>query len=359
VTVRVEGQSATLLAPTRVTLGTDPVRLADTTCPGNSAAAALDRATAGNWDRMSFTSTILGESHTFTARDSWAEWVSNRFGGGICNDLLNEGDEVLMLVDASDAGFNPTVFPLVLGGVPSRVAPGVPFTVAVTQFRTNGTPGTSTPEPAAGVTVSGAGASATTAADGRATLALSAAGPATLRAVRGTARSVPVPVCGTSGADGACGTTAPGPGAGGPAAPCSTTGDDGLCGSRDRRAPRGKILSIREGQRFRHGRGPRLLRGLVSPDPSGIGAIRLRLTRRDRGRCSTFDGRSERFVAMRRCGAARGRFFAVGTDERWSFLLPKRLGPGRYVLDLRARDRAGNRDTLLQRTRTRVVFHVS
>jgi hypothetical protein len=347
VTVRVEGQSATLLAPTTVTLGADPVVLADATCPGNSAAAAIDKATGGNWDRKQFTSSILGESHTFAANDYWAEWISNRFGGGICSDLLNEGDEVLMLVDTSDASFNPTVFPLVLGGVPARVAPGAPFTVTVTQYRTAGTPGTSTAEPASGVSVG----AATTGADGRATLTLSTPGSATLRAVRGAARSAPVPVCVSTGSDGACGSSA--------ASACATSGDDGLCGTKDKRAPRGRIASIAEGQRFGKGKGPRSLSGTVAADPSGIADVRLRLTRNDHGRCQTFDGRSARLVALKRCGAKHGKWFSAGDRQQWSYLLPARLGSGRWVLDVEARDRAGNVDTLLQRTRTRVVFIVS
>jgi hypothetical protein len=347
VTVRVEGQSATLLPPTTVTLGPDPVHLSDGDCAGDTAAAALDKATGGNWERKMFSSTILGETHGFPNPDYWAEWVSNKYGNGLCNDHLNDGDELLMLVDVADATFHPTVFPLVLGGVPARVAPGAPFTVSVTQYRTDGNPGPGTPEPAAGVSVGGA----TTGADGRATVTLSTPGSATLRAVRGAARSAPVGVCVTTGSDGACGSTA--------ASACATTGDDGLCGTKDKRAPRGKIASITEGQRFAKGKGPRSLSGTVAGDPSGIADVRLRLTRNDHGRCQTFDGRSERMVALKRCGAKRGKWFSAGDRERWSYLLPARLGPGRYVLDVQARDRAGNVDTLLQRTRTRVVFIVS
>jgi hypothetical protein len=347
VTVRVEGQSATLLPSTTVTLGSDPVHLSDGDCPGDTAAAALDKATGGNWERKMFASTILGETHAFPNPDYWAEWVSNKYGGGLCNDHLNDGDELLMLVDVADASFNPTVFPLVLGGVPARVSPGAPFTVTVTQYRTTGTPGTSTAEPASGVSVGGA----STGADGRATLTLSTPGATTLRAVRGAARSAPVPVCVSTGSDGACGSSA--------ASACATTGDDGLCGTTDKRAPRGRIASIAEGQRFGKGKGPRSLSGTVAGDPSGIADVRLRLTRNDHGRCQTFDGRSARLVAMKRCGARRGKWFSAGDRQQWSFLLPARLGPGRYVLDVQARDRAGNVDTLLQRTRTRVVFIVS
>src|SRR4051812_8739683 len=45
-------------------------------CPGSSGAGALDVATAGNWDRQEFVSTILGESHTYANSDYWAFWVN-------------------------------------------------------------------------------------------------------------------------------------------------------------------------------------------------------------------------------------------------------------------------------------------
>ena len=131
--------------------------------------------------------------------------------------------------------------------------------------------------------------------------------------------------CVTDGADGACGTTAPAPGA--PPAGCVTTGDDGLCGTADRRAPLARILSIRNAQKFRRHRGPRLLRGEVAADPSGIAGIRLRLTRRFGGHVLDVRRRKGRFVRMRVCGAVHGRWFSIGTDAQWSFLLPRRLGP--------------------------------
>jgi hypothetical protein len=87
--------------------------------------------------------------------------------------------------------------------------------------------------------------------------------------------------------------------------------------------------------------------------------VSLRLTRTAaHRRCSTFDATSERLMRMARCGAGRGRLFRANAGEKWSYLLPTRLPAGRYVLDVRATDRAGNTDTLLQRTRTRVVFTV-
>ena len=133
----------------------------------------------------------------------------------------------------------------------------------------------------------------------------------------------------------------------------------GVRDDRRRRSLRHEGQALREGQRFAKGKGPRSLRGTVTPDPSGIADVLLRLTRNDRGRCQTFDGRSERLVALKRCGARHGKWFSAGDREQWSYLLPARLARGRYVLDVRVRDRAGNVDSLLQRTRTRVVFTVS
>ena len=82
--------------------------------------------------------------------------------------------------------------------------------------------------------------------------------------------------------------------------------------------------------------------------------VKLRLTKRDHGKCWYFSGKSERFRGTR-CG--RGPYFAIGDRADWSYLLPAQLGPGRYVLDAVAIDGAGNR-TPLQRGSTRVVFTV-
>jgi hypothetical protein len=252
---------------------------------------------------------------------------------GACGDPISSGDDVLF---AYAVGTEPL---LKLTG-PSTAAPGAAVTVRVTTWDGS---------PVAGASVEGHASGA----DGAVVVGpYDARGNHDLKASKdGTIRSNRLRVCVTDGSDGACGSTA--------ASACATTGDDGLCGTKDKRAPRGRIASIAEGQRFGKGKGPRSLSGTVAADPSGIADVRLRLTRNDHGRCETFDGRSERLVALKRCGAKHGKWFSAGDRERWSYLLPARLGPGRYVLDVRARDRAGNVDTLLQRTRTRVVFIVS
>ena len=297
--------------------------------------------------------TIKGESHATSDPEFWGLFLNDQLSAtGLCGAELQAGDQVL-LAPIAVTGSSFSV--LRVAGVPGTVTPGGVFSVTVTRT-TSDFNGNVTHEPVAGATVAGGGASATTASDGRAELTLTARGPAAVRASHaGDIRSASEPVCVTDGADGACGTST----ANVAGSACVTTGDDGACGTKDRRAPRGKIVSIRDGQRFGRGKGPRTLSGIVAPDPSGLAAVRLRLTRNDGGRCATFDGRSERFATLKRCGATRGRWFNAGDREAWSYLLPARLGRGRYVLDVQARDRAGNVDTLLQRTRTRVVFHVS
>ena len=61
VTIRVEGAAQTLLERTQVTLPDTPPPV----CAADTVGAAIEVGTAGNWDRQEFTSTILGESHTF------------------------------------------------------------------------------------------------------------------------------------------------------------------------------------------------------------------------------------------------------------------------------------------------------
>jgi hypothetical protein len=83
--------------------------------------------------------------------------------------------------------------------------------------------------------------------------------------------------------------------------------------------------------------------------------VQLSLRRRAGRRCSQWSGRSERFVG-KSCG--RKTFFDAGSGPKWSYLLPAPLPRGRYVLDVKAVDRAGNSQGRLVRGRTRVVFEV-
>ena len=173
-----------------------------------------------------------------------------------------------------------------------------------------------------------------TGADGRATLVLSATGTIAVKATRpGNAPSAAelVSVSDRAGAP----------------PPVTTTG-------RDTVAPLARIVGIRDGQRFSRRRAPRELCGTVADDPSGLRAVKLRLSRRVGKRCWYFSGKRERFL-RRACGTRHA--FKIGDDASWRYLLPKRLGRGRYMLDVYAIDRAGNRD-VAERGRSRVVFFV-
>jgi hypothetical protein len=215
---------------------------------------------------------------------------------------------------------------------------GSAFTVTVVGAVTStqyGDPGDGTDKPVAGATVSGGGVSVTTGPDGRATLRLDQVGDAVLKASKaGTV---------TSGAERTSVTETPPPP---PAAPGPV--------ARDTAAPVGRIRGIRNGQRFKRRKAPRTLRGSVAPDPSGLQAVKLSLTRSFRGRCQLYSPTRERFRGSR-CG--RRVNFSIGDRQDWSYLLPKRLGKGRYVLDVIAVDKAGNRDRPV-RGRNRVVFVV-
>ena len=329
--MRVEGAGSTLLERTAVVLGTADVD----GCPGNSASAAIEAATHGNWDRQAFTQTILGEKHDFSNSDYWAEWLDRggsgyKVGNGICGDLLGQGDEVLMLADHSGPApdFPPSVLPLDLEGVPATVGTGASITVTVVEYRAATlTAGEGTRTPAAGATVTGGAAPVTTGPDGKATVTLRSGGLATLKATRaGDAPSASEAVMVIPDSPGPFATIAP----------------------ADRTPPTARLAGLKDHAVLKTG--PRELRGSFSD----AAVVKLRLTKRLGKRCWYFSGRQERFVGTR-CG--RGAYFKIGDTPEWSYLLPSRLTRGRYVLDAIAIDGAGNR-TPLKRGATRVVFTV-
>jgi hypothetical protein len=331
VTVRVEGTSSTPLERTRVTLPDSPPPVAS--CPAHTAAAAIEVATAGNWDRQAFTQTILGELHDFSSNDYWAEWVNRgagyKVGNGVCNDILNTGDEVLMVADVSGPppDFLSTRVPLELQGVPAQAVQGSAITLSVVEARLSnkGAVGDGVRTPVAGATVRAGSASATTGSDGRATLTLSERGTVGVRATR--------------------------PGNAQTALEVIEVGDVASASSPpDRTAPTASIDGIRDGRRFTRRRAPRELSGTVTEDPSGLWAVKIRLTRRLNGKCWYFSGSREQFV-KRTCGKQYA--FKVGDRAQWSYLLPARLPRGRYVLSTYAIDNAFNRGE-----EQRVVFRV-
>jgi hypothetical protein len=352
VTLRVEGVNGTVVeeTPVRTVAGSFDKQRSNPDdpnegCSSTSAGGALDRGVAGDWDGPWFSfgsyavERIRGESHPFTGTTYFALWINNRSSTtGLCQEELQEGDEVLFFVDRCEDDpdsfdcLNKPVTPLGLQA-PATGSTATPSTVTVVAYDAQGKA-----SPVAGARVTGQGVDATTGADGRASVAFREPGTIRLKAsappnhARSAAETVAVSAPGQP-------VVAPPPG---PVAVADTA------------APVGRIRGIREGQRFKRKKAPRTLRGTVAPDPSGLRAVKLSLTRSSRGRCRLYSPTRERFRRSR-CG--RRVYFSIGDRQDWSYLLPRRLGKGRYVLDVIAVDKLGNRDTLA-RGRNRVVFHV-
>ncbi len=390
VSVRVEGANATLLPPTVVPTQPGSYKLffgGGNSCPGTSAAEALDLAalTAGSSWGGNFNAgfqdflvnSIGGELHPSGATDGsyWSFWYDHAPAQlGICGQALNSGDEILFFPDCFSPCPPGFVSPSVLGmTAPAIVQQGSPVGVTVTSYASSD----GQASPASGATVSGGGASGTSLAGGAASLTFPTAGTFTIRATAPNAvRSEPHTVCVHNGDDGNCGTPAP-PGStpppttttttptptttpttGATPAACVHTGDDGLCGTADRTAPRGR-LSIAEGAQFARGRGPRVITGRVSPDPSGVPKVLMRLVRvvpHGHGRCEAFDGQRRRF-ATAKCAVASAKSFAAGSGSIFTYLLPTRLTTGRYTVVMEAIDGAGNHDTAAP-GRNEIVFRV-
>jgi hypothetical protein len=338
VTVRVEGDDATLLGRTAVTLPDSDSAI----CGAGkrwTVADAIDVATGGNWDRQPFTQSILGESHTFADNDYWALW-NGRDGilgysatEGICDRVMQAGDEALMLVDRSGPApdYASTAFPLGLRGLPAGARAGAPVHVDVVLFAADGST-----TPVQGATVAGGGASALTGADGGATLVFPAAGTFSVRATKPgvvPAGAERVTVTSTTAAV-AQGGPVPEP----PAAVADAT------------APVATISGLRDGKVYRRRHAPRRIAGSVSPDPSGLLSVRLSIARKKHGRCWAYGGDSERF-RRHRCGGSRS--FRLGADPEWSYLLPKRLPRGRFAIRAVAIDRRGNASATTLRIRVR------
>jgi hypothetical protein len=352
VTVRIEGESSTLLPRTTVTLNAPEP---GSKCAANSVAAAINLAVGGNWDKGgssgNFTETILGETHAFAHEsDTWAEWVSYKWGGGICSDLLSEGDEVLMVADHEPEPFySPTVLPLLVSETPASVQAGTLFTVKVSAVHTPAgafaEKGNGEAQPAEGATVSGGGASATSSTGGAATLTLNTTGNVTLRATKaGDAPSASFVVCVHNGNDGNCGTTSPSATTAPAPTPAAYKGAFALVAN-----PTGLI----DGHIYPRHSAPRLLAGKIVAH-SAVTAVSAELRRQYRGRCYAYDGVRTRFLGAR-CGT--GNFFKLGDGGIFSYLLPAALAPGRYVLDIKASDAVGN-TTTLARGSSRLVFYV-
>jgi hypothetical protein len=262
---------------------------------------------------------IAGQSTAFdpATNQFLAEYKNGAFAAfGACGDPIANGDDVLFAYGTGSEQL------LRLAG-PATATAGAPVVVHVAD-QSNGAP-------VAGAAVGGA----TTDAAGNAAVMFSAAGVQRLKATKaGAIRSNALVIA-----------------VGGAAAGQSVAGV-----AIDRTAPRARLLSPRSGHVYRFSRfSPRLIHIAVAESGSGIRTVKLRLTRRVGKRCFSYSGRRERFIGAK-CG--RGFFFTIGDRQDFTYLLPRRLPRGHYVLDVNAIDKAFNRDSVGVRGRNRSVFDV-
>jgi hypothetical protein len=271
---------------------------------------------------------------------SWGyarNYTASQVGG--CQEKVQPGDDVLFAYD-----YFSKLHLLKVSG-PASVGTGEPAVVTVVDGQ-NGSA-------VAGASVGGA----TTGADGKATVSFSTAGVQKLKADRAdSVRSNALEICVHNGNDGTCGTSAPG--AAGPVA--SGSGSvQGTTSQGVRRQPLvrpfARIRGIRMAQRFSASKAPQLLSGDVTLGSNGIGSVSLRLWRHYHGTCSYYSGRRERLISSV-CG--KRELFSVGSSASWSYLLPFRLPPGHYRLDVIARDRKGHPSKLMPRL-SRLSFYVT
>lgn len=156
VSVRVEGVSRSLLAPTTVHTHSGSVTTGGTpagVCPATSAAGALDVATHHHWSGKYSAglgiavNTILGETDKFTASHYWSIYVDNAYATkGICDLKLHAGEQILFAA----VPVKGSVSLLGLTG-PSKVTAGRTFSLKVVVYNAKGKA-----KPVAGVKVSGA-----------------------------------------------------------------------------------------------------------------------------------------------------------------------------------------------------------
>jgi hypothetical protein len=277
---------------------------------GGSADFFITKIGADAADAANFWGTVLGYQPTSV---------------GGCQQQVVNGDLVLF---AFGGGTEPL---LQLNGS-NRAVVGQSTTVTVTDGRNS--------QPVAGATLSGL--PGTSGPDGQVSVAFDSPGVKRLKAsLPGTIRSNTLEVC----------VEQPGANTCAGFVPTLSVAPNSV---QDSAAPVARISGPVNGRKYR--RGPRLLKGSVGDDPSGIREVKIALRRHVRGRsCQWWSGRRERFVGTH---CKKVFFFAIGSNRNWSYLLPRALPPGRYVLDVKAFDGRRNRDEKFVTGKNRSEFEV-
>jgi hypothetical protein len=143
VSVRIEGATHTLQAARTVTTPSGSITKFGApagTCPGASAAGALNTATNGRWKAKFYSSfsdylisSILGEAPSVKT-GYWGIWVNNRYSTkGACEIKLKPADQLLFAVDSVKKHEHP------LGIIaPATATAGKPFTLKVVSYSDKG-----------------------------------------------------------------------------------------------------------------------------------------------------------------------------------------------------------------------------
>lgn len=305
----------------------------------------------------------------------WAFYYDGSYASvGACEQELTSGDQISFVATCYQTGVDCPSTLTETAPTPSTADVGSPVTVTVgsTAAWSPGSP----PSLPTDAMVSAGGQSAPVGANGQATLTFSTPGAYTLQASAadpGWQASNTETVCVHGGSDGTCGTSKPGgtqtsttttststssTSASSTSAPTAAAGVQAATTTVKPEGPdeiRATVENIINSHVYSAARAPRTLVWKVSLTGT-LSAARLRLTRMHAGRCSYYDGTTERFRASR-CGADRAPFFDVGTLLNYDYLLPSRLGPGRYVLDVEGVDTTGLTSGLYHGT-SRIVFYV-
>lgn len=308
--------------------------------PGPTATGALDDASltggftwAGSWNSgyQDFFVTRIGQDDTpgdFSR--TWALLINWKFAPeGGCHMQVQNGDDVLWAFTNYAEPF------LQLSGVPVRAATGESVPVTVEQNDGNGAR-----TPAVGANVAGT----TTDAAGHASVSFADAGNYKLKAERsGSIRSNAATVCVYVPGSGDCGTDKA-PDSSPTSTPTETPQPIVAPAVKDTTAPTVSVSSVQPNKKYK--RGPRLISGSVE-DTGGIQQVFLRLRSTDGGnltaasRCRWFSDKRGVFT-HRTVPCSRARYFRIGSNAKFSYLLPSRLGKGKYVLDVKVLDRSYN-----------------
>ncbi len=352
VTVRVVGPADEALVPlTTVTTNETPVvgagQPATDSCSGTSALGALQQATDGDWagkwyEGLGYDIETIRE-RTLTTPSYWNFWLDNKVSElGLCGAQLNTGDQVLLFPECfSEKGECTTTPPNVLAiEVPPTAEAKTQVQVTVVSYPNAG----GEPKPAAGVTITGGEQSAVTESEGHATVTFGFDNTYKLVATEAegeTAISGEAIVCAHEGNDGTCGTKA----SSGPTpfeVPASSKVTEGSQTKAVTEAENSIVANatgLVANRHYSRKRAPRTLAGVVF-STSSVTSISIKLRRTWDGRCYDYNGVRGRWQQVR-C-SKQASFFKIGHNgSSFSYLLPSRLPPGRYVFDVQATNSAG------------------